>query len=145
MSILYCAVPNFAAALVRRDDPSLQQHPLVLIGPDGRRIVTGSVDGTAKLWEATSGKELLTLKGHGGRVHSVAFSPDGRRIASGGDDRTARIWDVATADQVATWQKEERAAADHMAAARRELKEHQAAEQRERAAEAEKVKGVKTE
>jgi len=52
---------------------------------------------------------------------------------------------VATADQVATWQKEERAAADHMVAVRRELKERHAAEQRERAADAEQVKGAKTE
>lgn len=36
MSILHCSVPNFAAALACRDDSSLQQHPLVLIGPDGR-------------------------------------------------------------------------------------------------------------
>ena len=47
--------------------------------------------------------------------------------------RTARIWDVATAEQVATWQKEERAAADHMVAVRRELKERQAAERQETA------------
>lgn len=36
MSILYCTVPHFAAALVRRDDPSLQNRPLVLIGPQER-------------------------------------------------------------------------------------------------------------
>jgi nucleotidyltransferase/DNA polymerase involved in DNA repair len=34
MSVLYCSIPNFAAALARRDDPSLRRHPLVLIGPD---------------------------------------------------------------------------------------------------------------
>ena len=117
----------------------------VAFSPDGKRIVTASGDGTAKLWEATSGKELLTLSGHSGGLQSVAFSPDGRRIATGSGDQTARIWDMATADQVATWQREESAAADHMVAVRRELKERQAAEQRERAAEAEKVKGAKTE
>src|SRR5574341_1165807 len=36
MSILYCAIPHFAAALARRDDPGLEGRPLVLIGPDGR-------------------------------------------------------------------------------------------------------------
>jgi eukaryotic-like serine/threonine-protein kinase len=117
----------------------------VAFSPDGKRIVTASGDGTAKLWEATSGKELLTLRGHSYGLEAVTFSPDGRRVATGSDDQTARIWDVATADQVATWQKEERAAADHMVAVRCELKEHQAAEQRERAAEAEQVKGAKTE
>jgi nucleotidyltransferase/DNA polymerase involved in DNA repair len=36
MSILYCSIPHFAAALVQRDDPSLQYQPLVLLGSDGR-------------------------------------------------------------------------------------------------------------
>jgi nucleotidyltransferase/DNA polymerase involved in DNA repair len=36
MSVLYCTIPHFAAALMRRDDPGLQGHPLVLIGPEGR-------------------------------------------------------------------------------------------------------------
>ncbi len=36
MSILYCSIPHFAAALARRDDSSLQHRPLVLIGPQGR-------------------------------------------------------------------------------------------------------------
>ena len=36
MSILYCSIPHFATALLQRDDPRLQQRPLVLIGPEGR-------------------------------------------------------------------------------------------------------------
>jgi nucleotidyltransferase/DNA polymerase involved in DNA repair len=36
MSVLYCAVPHFAAALARREDPGLETRPLVLIGPEGR-------------------------------------------------------------------------------------------------------------
>ena len=36
MSILYCTIPHFAAALARRDDASLQNRPLVLIGSQGR-------------------------------------------------------------------------------------------------------------
>ena len=40
-------------------------------------------DQTAKVWEAASGRELLTLKGHTAWVRSVAFSPDGQRIVTG--------------------------------------------------------------
>jgi DNA polymerase-4 len=36
MSVLYCTIPHFAAALMRRDDPGLGGRPLVLIGPEGR-------------------------------------------------------------------------------------------------------------
>ena len=39
-------------------------------------------DQTVKVWDATSGQEMLTLKGHTDRVRSVAFSPDGKRLAS---------------------------------------------------------------
>ena len=55
----------------------------VAFSPDGQRIVTGSLDETAKVWDAASGKELLTLKGHSGQVGAVAFSPDGQRIVTG--------------------------------------------------------------
>ena len=75
--------------------------------PDGQRIVTGSDDGTAKLWEAATGRELLTLKGHKGGVTSVAFSPDGQRIVTGSRDQTARVWQAARPEQVAAWQEED--------------------------------------
>ena len=39
-------------------------------------------DKTVKVWDAQTGQELLTLKGHTHGVHSVAFSPDGKRLAS---------------------------------------------------------------
>ena len=70
--------------------------------PDGQRIVTGSGDQTAKVWEAASGKELLTLKGHSRRVRSVAFSPDGQRIVTGSGDGTAKVWDAASGKELLT-------------------------------------------
>ena len=41
------------------------------------------MDNTVKVWDADTGTEILTLKGHTGQVSSVAFSPDGKRIVSG--------------------------------------------------------------
>jgi eukaryotic-like serine/threonine-protein kinase len=63
--------------------------------PDGRRILTASLDQTAKVWDTASGKVLFTLKGHYEAITSAAFSPDGQRIVTSGDP-TAEIWDAAS-------------------------------------------------
>ncbi len=61
--------------------------------PDGARIVTGSFNRTAFIWDATSRAEVAVLKGHRNVVWSVAVTPDGARIVTGSEDETARIWD----------------------------------------------------
>ena len=43
-------------------------------------------------WDATSGQELLTLRGHDSKVLSVAWSPDGKRLASSGEDGIVQIY-----------------------------------------------------
>ena len=76
--------------------------------PDGQRIVTGSSDQTAKVWEAASGKELFTLKGHSNEIYSVAFSPDGRRIVTGSMDDTAKVWEADTGKELFTFKGHQR-------------------------------------
>jgi WD40 repeat protein len=66
----------------------------VAYSPDGRRIVAGYNDNTMRVWDAESGQELRSLRGHEGIVKSVAFSPDGWRIVSGSNDKTVRVWDA---------------------------------------------------
>ncbi len=62
--------------------------------PDGTKIVTAPDDRTARIWDATDGRELAILKGHDEGVTFAAFSPDGRAVVTTSKDATARIWDA---------------------------------------------------
>jgi len=66
----------------------------VVYSLDGQRIVTGSADNTARVWDANTGKELFPLEGHTAPVRSVAFSPDSQRLVTGSWDSTAMVWDA---------------------------------------------------
>jgi hypothetical protein len=74
----------------------------VAFSPDGTKILTGSMDQTARLWETASGKQLSTLEGHIDPIWKVAFSPDGSRILIGSRDQTARLWETASGRLLAT-------------------------------------------
>jgi tetratricopeptide (TPR) repeat protein len=68
----------------------------VAFSPDGKTVLTGSGDSTARLWDAATGRPLGPPLAHLGEVRAVAFSPDGKTVLTGGGDNTARLWDAAT-------------------------------------------------
>ena len=86
------------AIAVNREFNRLQQKSgvtCIAISPNGKLIVSGSQDGTLRLWEATTGQSVgKPLKGHESDITSVAFSPNGKLIVSGSEDRTLRLWDA---------------------------------------------------
>ncbi|SCV01454.1 LAMI_0G11606g1_1 [Lachancea mirantina] len=57
------------------------------------RIVTGSGDNTARIWDCNTHTPLYTLQGHVNWVLCVSWSPDGEIIATGSMDNTVRLWD----------------------------------------------------
>ena len=75
--------------------------------PDGRQIVTGAYDGTATIWDAASGKEILQVKTMEASPAylptSVTFSPDGKQILTG-TRKTAQLWDAITGQEVRRFQ-----------------------------------------
>jgi WD40 repeat protein len=73
----------------------------VAFSPDGRQIVSGSGDGTVKLWDTATGRNIRTFSHY--FVLSVAFSPDGRQIVSGSADNTVKLWDTATGRNIRTF------------------------------------------
>ncbi|AYD89128.1 hypothetical protein D5R93_01985 [Actinomyces lilanjuaniae] len=70
--------------------------------PDGSRILSGSHDGTARVWDAATGREVFALTGHSMSVNAVAWSPDGSHLATSSEDHTARVWDAATGEHLLT-------------------------------------------
>ncbi len=70
--------------------------------PDGTQLATGEFDTTVKLWDAATGKLLLTLFGHSSKVVGVAYSADGRYLASASEDGTIKLWEVQTGREVLT-------------------------------------------
>jgi WD40 repeat protein len=75
----------------------------VAFSHDGRQILTGSEDYTAKLWDTATGAELRTFRGHQSKINCIAFSPDGRRMVTGSWDKTVIIWDTASGEELHTF------------------------------------------
>jgi len=74
---------------------------LALWSPDGTRVLTTSDDGTARVWDAKTGKELLLLT-QSGAISDAAWDGDGARIVTASWDRTAQVWDANTGARLAT-------------------------------------------
>jgi WD40 repeat protein len=70
--------------------------------PDGKRIASASGDHTVQVWDALTGNNAYTYRGHvdfywghftsNASVNAVAWSPDGKRIASSSNDSTVQVW-----------------------------------------------------
>jgi WD40 repeat protein len=68
---------------------------------DGRRIVTAAgSENLARISDASTGHELLALRGHTSYVWSAAFSPNGRFVVTASWDQTARVWDGNTGTEL---------------------------------------------
>lgn len=82
-----------------------ENPPAVAFSHNGKLLATGNADGTIKLWDMTSHRELLTLKGTPYEVLSIAFSPDETKLAILDTYGYLRVWHAPIGAGVATESK----------------------------------------
>jgi WD40 repeat protein len=73
------------------------------LSPNGKYILSGSADGTARLWDVKTGQELRRFSGHGGQVDVVAFSSDGQRILTSGFEGRVLLWEIEPHSELPTF------------------------------------------
>ncbi|HEV7893284.1 MAG TPA: hypothetical protein VGP08_21890 [Pyrinomonadaceae bacterium] len=84
------SVPYFKAVMRGHE----QSVVGVNFSPDGNKIVTASADGTARVWNASTGERVSLLRDPEGKVNSAAFGPKDDRLIVTTSGRTARIWSI---------------------------------------------------
>jgi WD40 repeat protein len=84
----------------------------VAFAPDGKSIASGSgyQETDVKLWDAITGTEQATLKGHKTLVTAIAYSPDRKFLATGDKSGIVKLWDPATKKLIKTIESYSRAA-----------------------------------
>ena len=89
-----------------RNARAIQAHKepcrCVDFAPSDLKYVTGSDDTTAKIWDFASGKEEMTLAGHGWDVKATGWHPHKAMVATGGKDNLVKLWDVHSGKELAT-------------------------------------------
>eukprot|EP00026_Physarum_polycephalum_P000302 Phypoly_transcript_00302.p1 GENE.Phypoly_transcript_00302~~Phypoly_transcript_00302.p1 ORF type:complete len:1760 (+),score=298.94 Phypoly_transcript_00302:614-5281(+) len=71
----------------------------IFYSKDGKRLLSVS-DTHVIVWDATTGNQISTLKGHSGRVFPASFSLDTQKVLTGSTDRTMRLWDLTARVEV---------------------------------------------
>jgi WD40 repeat protein len=93
------------SALIRnletRDAKVLSGHTervsQILFDPSSKRAITASWDGTARIWDLSSGREIVRLAETKGRLSTAGFSADGEWVATCLNNQTLRLWKLPKA------------------------------------------------
>jgi WD40 repeat protein len=96
---------------VKNTEGCTLKHPGAIGGltfaPDSKRIASIGAEGTMKIWDAETGKQLVSvqapLEDRDPWFTCIVFSPDGHYIATGGSDNAIRLWDSKTGKECAIY------------------------------------------
>ncbi len=75
----------------------------IAFSPDGSLLAGATTDKSVHIWEMSSGKEIVTIRGLPEFVWSVVFSPDGKLLAAGDEKGTLYIWNAADGSLLKSW------------------------------------------
>jgi WD40 repeat protein len=98
------SIDDLFLAFFRDNLPGMRDHYRdvtclsISLSRDCQRLVSGSRDGTVRLWDAQSGAEAAILRGHDRDVTYLSWSADGQRIVSGSRDGAVRLWDAQSGE-----------------------------------------------
>jgi WD40 repeat protein len=74
-------------------------YTAVAFSPDGRYLVTGTMNGVVQVWHAGTGREVGTLDTHSREIRGVVFSRDGEHLALASSDGIVKLWDAKRLDK----------------------------------------------
>ncbi|KAI9754219.1 MAG: hypothetical protein M4579_004816 [Chaenotheca gracillima] len=107
INLVYTPQAVFRVKAVSRCSASIAGHGEAILAThfspaSSSRMVSGSGDSTARIWDCDTGTPVHTLKGHSSWVLAVSWSPDNSTIATGSMDNSVRLWDADTGKQLGT-------------------------------------------
>jgi WD40 repeat protein/predicted Ser/Thr protein kinase len=74
----------------------------IAFSPDGKTLISGTLDNTVEIWDIKTEKIIQTISDHYDWIYSVAVSPDGQILASASGDKTIKLWNLHTGELLHT-------------------------------------------
>ena len=87
----------------RSEPPNRTEITALLFTPDGKTLISTSLDGALRIWDPATGEERAKVQAHKEGVYGASLSADGKLLATAGGDKLARLWDVAKIKELQTF------------------------------------------